>query len=103
MPAVTKNLTIEQKATFRKKMVYRDKFKKPINLTGSGSWMLVLPLHFSERRGQPHHHGAGRLRDRLRIGSQAAADLRHHGRHRARCGGAARLPVCDRRGFATAC
>lgn len=34
MTATTKNLIIEQKATFRKKMVYRDKFKKPINLTG---------------------------------------------------------------------
>lgn len=32
MPAVTKNLTIEQKATFRKKMTYRDTGKKPIVL-----------------------------------------------------------------------
>lgn len=41
MPAVTKNLTIEQKATFRKKMTYRDKFKKPINLTGYGARMQI--------------------------------------------------------------
>lgn len=34
MVAVTKNLVIEQKATFRKKMTYRDKSKRPINLTG---------------------------------------------------------------------
>ena len=41
MPAVTKNLIIEQKATFRKKMTYRDKFKKPINLTGYGARMQI--------------------------------------------------------------
>lgn len=41
MPAVTKNLTIEQKATFRKKMTYRDKFKKPINLTGYGARLQI--------------------------------------------------------------
>ena len=41
MPAVTKNFTIEQRATFRKKMTYRDKFKKPINLTGYGARMQI--------------------------------------------------------------
>lgn len=41
MPAVTKNLTIEQKTTFRKKLTYRDKLKKPINLTGYGARMQI--------------------------------------------------------------
>lgn len=41
MPAVTKNLIIEQKATFRKKMTWRDKLKRPINLTGFGARMQI--------------------------------------------------------------
>jgi hypothetical protein len=41
MTAAVKNLTIEQKATFKKRLVYRDKFKKPINLTGFGARMQI--------------------------------------------------------------
>lgn len=41
MPAAVKNLVIEQRATYRKKMTYRDKFKKPINLTGYGARMQI--------------------------------------------------------------
>ena len=41
MAAATKNLTIEQKATFRKKLTYRDAKKKPINLTGFTARMQI--------------------------------------------------------------
>lgn len=34
MPAAVKNLVIEQKVTFRKRLTYRNKAKRPINLTG---------------------------------------------------------------------
>lgn len=41
MAAVTRNFTIEQKATFRKKLTYRDAKKKPINLTGFSARMQI--------------------------------------------------------------
>lgn len=41
MAAATKNFTIEQKATFRKVLTYRDRLKKPINLTGFGARMQI--------------------------------------------------------------
>jgi hypothetical protein len=41
MTAATKNLIIEQKATFKKRLVYRDKLKKPINLTGFSARMQI--------------------------------------------------------------
>jgi hypothetical protein len=53
MPAVTKNLTIEQKATFRKKLTYRDKFKKPINLTGYGAVQIDWHKGQTVRRDWP--------------------------------------------------
>ena len=34
MPAIRKNLVIEQNATFSKKLVWRDSLRKPIKLTG---------------------------------------------------------------------
>jgi hypothetical protein len=41
MTAAVKNLTIEQKATFKKRLTYRDKFKRAINLTGFGARMHI--------------------------------------------------------------
>lgn len=41
MTAAVKNLDIEQKATFLKKLTFRDKFKKPINLTGYEARMQI--------------------------------------------------------------
>lgn len=41
MTAPIKNLVIEQKATFLKRLTYRDKFKKPINLTGCTARMQI--------------------------------------------------------------
>ena len=41
MTAAVKNIIIEQKATFQKRLTYRDKSKKPINLTGFGAAMQI--------------------------------------------------------------
>lgn len=41
MAAAKQNLIIEQKATFRRRLLYRDKFKKPILLTGYSAHMTV--------------------------------------------------------------
>jgi hypothetical protein len=41
MTAAVKNLTIEQKATFCKRLTYKDKSKKPVNLTGFSAHMQV--------------------------------------------------------------
>ncbi len=41
MPAAKKNLVIEQKAAFRKRFVYRQPNKKPVNLTGFGARMQI--------------------------------------------------------------
>lgn len=41
MTAAVKNLIIEQKATFQKRLTYRDKSKKPINLTGFAAAMQI--------------------------------------------------------------
>lgn len=41
MPAAEKNLTIETKATFRRRLVYRDKNGKPIDLTGYAARMHI--------------------------------------------------------------
>lgn len=41
MSAGTKNFTIEQKATFRKRLTYRDRYKKPINLTSFRAHMQI--------------------------------------------------------------
>lgn len=41
MTAAVANLLIEQKATFRKRLVYRDKSKRPVNLTGFGARMQI--------------------------------------------------------------
>jgi hypothetical protein len=39
--AAVKNLVVEQKATFKKRLTYRDKLKKPINLTGFGARLQI--------------------------------------------------------------
>lgn len=41
MSAATKNFIIEQNASFGKSMTYRDKTKKPINLTGFSARMQI--------------------------------------------------------------
>lgn len=41
MTAAIKHFIIEQKATFKKRMTYRDKLKKPINLTGCAAAMQI--------------------------------------------------------------
>ena len=41
MAAVKKNFIIEQKATFKKRLTYRDKQKRPINLTGFSAKMQI--------------------------------------------------------------
>ena len=41
MAAGIKNLVIEQKVTYRKRLTYRDKAKRPINLTGYGARMQI--------------------------------------------------------------
>ena len=41
MTAAVKNLIIEQKATFKKRLTLKDKFKKAINLTGFGARMQI--------------------------------------------------------------
>ena len=41
MTAAVKNFIIEQKATFHKRLTYRDKSKKPINLTGYTAAMQI--------------------------------------------------------------
>lgn len=41
MPAAKKNLVIEQRAAFRKRFVYRQPNKKPVNLTGFGARMQI--------------------------------------------------------------
>lgn len=41
MSAAKKNFIIEQKATFKKRLTYRDKLRKPVNLTGFSARMQV--------------------------------------------------------------
>lgn len=41
MPAAQHDLIIEKSATFKRKLVWRDKSKKPINLTGYAAKMQV--------------------------------------------------------------
>ena len=42
MAAAVKNLVIEQKATWKKRLTWRDKLKRPINLTGFGARMQIV-------------------------------------------------------------
>lgn len=41
MTAGIKNLVIEQKVTYRKRLTYSDKAKRPINLTGYSARMQI--------------------------------------------------------------
>lgn len=41
MVAAVKNLTIEQKATFKVRLTYKNALKKPINLTGFSAHMQI--------------------------------------------------------------
>lgn len=41
MTAAKKNFSIEQRATFKRRLTYRDKSKRPINLTGFSARMQI--------------------------------------------------------------
>lgn len=43
MPAAKLNLTVEQGATYTKKLVWRDKNRRPVNLTGYTARMQIRP------------------------------------------------------------